>query len=64
MEEEERKLDDKNGSQMDDLANSNNFDDLSGIGEKKKKKKHKKKHKKKKMMRKKKKNLHYLMINL
>ena len=48
MEEEERKLDDKNGSQRDDLANSNNFDDLSGIGEKKKKKKHKKKHKKKK----------------
>ena len=48
MEEEERKLDDKNGSQMDDLVNSNNFDDLSGVGEKKKKKKHKEKHKKKK----------------
>ena len=48
MEEEEKKLDDKNGSQIDDLTASNNFDDLSGIGEKKKKKKHKKKHKKKK----------------
>jgi len=48
MDEEEKKLEDKNGSQADDLAASNNFDDLSGIGEKKKKKKHKKKHKKKK----------------
>ena len=48
MDEEEKKLEDKNGSQVDDLAASNNFDDLSGIGEKKKKKKHKKKHKKKK----------------
>ena len=48
MDEEEKKLDEKNGSQADDLAASNNYDDLSGIGEKKKKKKHKKKHKKKK----------------
>ena len=48
MDEEEKKLEDKNDSQVDDLAASNNFDDLSGIGEKKKKKKHKKKHKKKK----------------
>jgi hypothetical protein len=49
---------------MDDLANSNNFDDLSGVGEKKKKKNTKKSVRKKKMVRKKKKNLHYLMINL
>ena len=48
MDEEEKKLEEKNGSQVDDLAASNNFDDLSGIGEKKKKKKHKKKHKRKK----------------
>jgi serine/threonine protein kinase len=48
MEEEEKKLEDKNSSQVDDLTASNNFDDLSGIGEKKKKKKHKKKHKKRK----------------
>jgi len=48
MDEEEKNLEEKNGSQVDDLAASNNFDDLSGIGEKKKKKKHKKKHKKKK----------------
>ena len=47
MEEEEKKLDEKNEDQVDDLAASNNFDELSGIGEKKKKKKHKKKHKKK-----------------
>ena len=48
MEEEEKKLEEKNQSQVDDLVASNNFDELSGIGEKKKKKKHKKKHKKKK----------------
>ena len=48
MEEEEQKLEEKNQSQVDDLAASNNFDELSGLGEKKKKKKHKKKHKKKK----------------
>ena len=48
MEEEEKRLDDKNASQAEDLLASNNFDVLSGIGEKKKKNKHKKKHKKKK----------------
>ena len=48
MDEEEKNLQNKNSSQAEDLAASNNFDDLSGIGEKKKKKKHKKKHKKKK----------------
>ena len=48
MDEEDKKLEDKNGSQVDDLIASNNYDELSGIGEKKKKKKHKKKHKKKK----------------
>ena len=48
MEEEELKSEDKTGAKVDDLTASNNFDDLSGFGEKKKKKKHKKKHKKKK----------------
>ena len=48
MDEEDKKLEDKNGSQVDDLGASNNYDELSGIGEKKKKKKHKKKHKKRK----------------
>ena len=47
MEEEELKSEDKTGAKVDDLTASNNFDDLSGFGEKKKKKKHKKKHKKK-----------------
>ena len=48
MEEEDKKLDDKTASQAEDLLASNNFDELSGIGEKKKKKKHKRKHKKRK----------------
>ncbi len=49
MEEEEKKLEgNNNSSQVDDLIESNNFDNISGIGEKKKKKKHKKKHKKRK----------------
>ena len=46
--EEEAKIEEKNSSQVDDLIESNTFDNISGIGEKKKKKKHKKKHKKRK----------------
>ena len=42
MEEKDKK------SQNEDLGDSSNLDDISGIGEKKKKKKHKKKRKKKK----------------
>ena len=44
--EEDNRLEEKNS--VEDLGASNNFDEISGIGEKKKKKKHKKKHKKKK----------------
>ena len=46
--EEEAKIEEKNSSQVDDLIESNTFDNISGIGEKKKKKKHKKRHKKRK----------------